>query len=145
MEMRFTIRLSLMFEPVTICKWLLTRGTNKTIRMPLSVQSRNEIFRDRYATFSTFWGKHTIITFLTKSLFVFFVKAVITKWFLTIKTNKTFWMPCAIQGWNTFIQNGFVTCCTFGWKKSMIIVFTIGLTFSFEKILCSKFLKTKLI
>ena len=66
---------------------------------------------------------------------------VLAKWLATVETNKTFWMPIAIQSRNTFVQDGIAASGTFGRKQGMVAFFAIRLAIAFEEILCCQFLK----
>ena len=66
---------------------------------------------------------------------------VLAKWLATVETNKTFWMPIAIQSRNAFVQDGIAASGTFGRKQGMVAFFAIRLAIAFEEILCCQFLK----
>ena len=95
-KMRFAVSRAFMLEKVSVGKRLSASITYETIRVPLSAHGRNVIFRNGYRASSAFRCELSVVAIFAKGLIIFFVKSVLAKRFVTIKTYETIRMPCAI-------------------------------------------------
>lgn len=142
MVMGLAVRHAFMVKETSSIKGRLTIPTNKTLRVPLSIQCRNVIFHDGSIATATLGSKHFEIVGLAIGFAILFVETFFAELVATLSTKEVFWVPGLVQGRHTFIEDGTVTVGT-SWRKQVVIIaFAVWLPITLEEVLSAQFLLT---
>lgn len=119
-----------------------TVPANKTVSMPLRIQSRHVVLHDWPVAAAAFRGKHVKVIVPTIWFAVTFMEALLAKLFAALGTEEVLCVPGLLQGCYAFIKNGPIAIGA-PWREQIVVIrLAVRMSIPLEEVPGAQLLRT---